>query len=511
MLNTKHLVFICVLALFVLALHTVAEVPQLITVQGRLTDSLGNTVSDSDYQITFTIYNDPTGGSTLWSSGQQIVPVARGLFTYQLGSAVQLPDDLFALDTIRYLGITVGSDPEIVPRTRLTSGTYVYHALRADTARIAADIVDRAITGIDISLDADILPEQIWNTAAITEQFPNTFWNINYFTQSTNYSNSVSYTNDNNPDATVNFYNDNMVADVNGFKFYDSTMSVTSDGVRIGDPDDPVSYSALHVARDYNVNSPSSRYGVLTGVENSGTGTLFGTWSKAKRTSPASTDRNTYGVYAYGENQHQIGQAYGVFAKASGGLASYGIWAEASGNYTYAGYFKGDLWVTGVAYKTGGGFKIDHPLDPENKYLVHSFVESPDMKNVYDGVVSLDSHGEAVVELPDYFGVLNKDFRYQLTSIGAPGPNLYIAEKIAANQFKIAGGEPGMEVSWQVTGIRKDPYAETNRIQVEVEKRTHEKGLYLHPELYGFEKEKFIHYDAAKAAEEHAIPMESEQ
>jgi hypothetical protein len=44
-------------------------------------------------------------------------------------------------------------------------------------------------------------------------------------------------------------------------------------------------------------------------------------------------------------------------------------------------------------------FRIDHPLDPANKYLNHSAVESPDMKNIYDGVVTLDADGEAVVEL----------------------------------------------------------------------------------------------------------------
>ena len=87
--------------------------------------------------------------------------------------------------------------------------------------------------------------------------------------------------------------------------------------------------------------------------------------------------------------------------------------------------------ITGNLEKAGGSFKIDHPLDPANKYLCHSFVESPDMKNVYDGVVVLDNKGKAEIELPDWFGILNKDFRYQLTAIGAPGPNLYIAEEIS--------------------------------------------------------------------------------
>ena len=87
--------------------------------------------------------------------------------------------------------------------------------------------------------------------------------------------------------------------------------------------------------------------------------------------------------------------------------------------------------ITGNLEKAGSSFKIDHPLDPANKYLCHSFVESPDMKNVYDGVVVLDGKGKAEIELPDWFGIINKDFRYQLTAIGAPGPNLYIAEEIS--------------------------------------------------------------------------------
>ena len=97
----------------------------------------------------------------------------------------------------------------------------------------------------------------------------------------------------------------------------------------------------------------------------------------------------------------------------------------------YAAYLDGRVYIRGPLSKPGGPFKIDHPLDPANKYLYHSFVESPDMKNIYDGVVALDEKGEAEIELPDWFGALNKDFRYQLTAIGAPGPNLYIAEEIS--------------------------------------------------------------------------------
>jgi hypothetical protein len=151
-----------------------------------------------------------------------------------------------------------------------------------------------------------------------------------------------------------------------------------------------------------------------------------------------------------------------------------------------AGDFYGDVFIHGRLTKTGGGsFQIDHPLDPANKYLCHSFVESPDMKNIYDGVVDIDANGEAVVELPAWFGALNKDFCYQLTAIGASGSNLYVAEEITDNRFKIAGGTAGIKVSWQVTGIRQDPWANEHRILVEEEKPDVERGYYLHPDLYG--------------------------
>jgi hypothetical protein len=85
-----------------------------------------------------------------------------------------------------------------------------------------------------------------------------------------------------------------------------------------------------------------------------------------------------------------------------------------------AALLEGNVTVTGTLHKGGGSFKIDHPLDPANKYLSHSFVESPDMKNIYDGVTVLDENGEAEITLPDWFSALNKDFSYQLTAIGAP-------------------------------------------------------------------------------------------
>jgi hypothetical protein len=210
------------------------------------------------------------------------------------------------------------------------------------------------------------------------------------------------------------------------------------------------------------------------------------------------------GIGGYAGVQGSSDRGYGLFGYSN---RSHGLIAVSKTGY--AAYFSGNVYVKGDVIKSGGSFKIDHPLDPGNKYLSHSFVESPDMKNVYDGVVALDDKGEAEIELPDWFGTLNGDLRYQLTAIGAPGPNLHIAEEISDSvinysssssnnkdnnnsRFKIAGGTSGMKVSWQVTGIRKDPWANANRIRVEEDKPAKEQGYYIDPELYGQPEEKGI-------------------
>jgi hypothetical protein len=155
------------------------------------------------------------------------------------------------------------------------------------------------------------------------------------------------------------------------------------------------------------------------------------------------------------------------------------------------GFFAGNLTVKGNVSKGGGSFKIDHPLDPANKYLSHSFVESPDMMNVYNGNITTDRHGFATVNLPDYFEALNGDFRYQLTVIGQFAQAI-VAKKISANRFVIRTNRPNVEVSWQVTGVRHDAYANRYRIPVEEDKALAEQGYYLHPEVFGQPESKSI-------------------
>jgi hypothetical protein len=223
----------------------------------------------------------------------------------------------------------------------------------------------------------------------------------------------------------------------------------------------------------------------------------------------------SYGVYGLGSyGVYGQGSAYGLYGNATGSSSTgvyaegdtyggsfvsndstfgYGIVAGGATAYTtgFAGYFRGDiyadhnLYVNGTIFKGANNFYIDHPVDPANMYLTHTSVESPDMKTFYDGVATLDAHGTAVVPLPAWFGALNRDCRYQLTAIGAAAAGLYIAQEVVNNQFTIAGGTPGMRVSWLVTGIRQDAWANAHRTAVETHKAGAEQGHYLHPELFG--------------------------
>jgi hypothetical protein len=197
--------------------------------------------------------------------------------------------------------------------------------------------------------------------------------------------------------------------------------------------------------------------------------------------------------------------AAGVFATHGGvglilnGLSGSNYTQEFSVDASGNGFYAGNLTVTGKLTKGSGSFKIDDPLDPANKYLSHSFVESPDMMNVYNGNITTDRHGLATVTLPDYFEALNGDFRYQLTVIGQFAQSI-VARKIANNRFVIQTNKANVEVSWQVTGIRHDAYANTYRIPVEENKAAGEQGYYLHPEVFGQPNSKSIQAASQKAS-----------
>ena len=164
----------------------------------------------------------------------------------------------------------------------------------------------------------------------------------------------------------------------------------------------------------------------------------------------------------------------------------------------------GDVNITGNLTATGTkNFRVDHPLDPANKYLLHAAIESSEVLNLYSGNTMLDASGEAVVQLPDWFEVINKDFRYQLTAIGVPGRDLYVAEEVSGGHFKIAGGNPGGKVSWQVSGVRNDAWEKAHPMAVEVDKGA-DRGHYLTPELVEAPEKTRIGYMAPAPGSEQA-------
>jgi trimeric autotransporter adhesin len=145
----------------------------------------------------------------------------------------------------------------------------------------------------------------------------------------------------------------------------------------------------------------------------------------------------------------------------------------------------GDLTAQGLATSAGARYRIDHPSNAApDRSLSHALVGSSEWKNVYDGSVLCDPSGEALVELPAWFGRLNQDARIQLTPVGSYSP-VYVAQKVSGNRFRIAGGTPGQEVHWLITATRKDRWAQAHPLRVEERKRGVEAGRLLHPEERG--------------------------
>jgi hypothetical protein len=230
----------------------------------------------------------------------------------------------------------------------------------------------------------------------------------------------------------------------------------------------------------------ASGFGGL-GVEARAGSSLDGEGGVALSAIGGSGRRGGNGLFSVGGTGFGAGNSGGIGIVANAGV---GLDGATPG---LAGRFSGSVQITGSLSKGGGSFKIDHPLDPENKYLYHSFVESPDMMNIYNGNVVTDENGEAAITLPAYFEALNRDFRYQLTVIGTFAQAI-VSDEVKGNRFIIRTSAPSVKVSWQVTGIRRDAWADKNRIPVEVEKDELERGHYLHPEAFSKPEEKGVEW-----------------
>ncbi len=518
MFRTIQPAILTLLFLLFSAAVSFADVPLKINYQGRLTETDGTPV-DGLIQINFKLYGSETGDDSLWWTGILTIPVDSGLINYQLGSNVSIPSDFFGPGSEPFLGITIGTDPELAPRTPITSSAFAWHANTSDTTAHAITVADNCVTASKISNNA-VGNSELNSDAVTTDKiYDRTITNDDVSLTADILPSKISGT-------AMNLSSDQTITGTKTFvgdvKFGDSTMYIDSTGVRIGDI--PLWWpTMLRLGRIYN--SQSSMTGLQIYLQNlAENGPIYGIYCDVKNPDIGYGTGSRWGAKFYaGESTNQDGSSTGASGVARGGTYSYGFYglAEEAGIFNsgiygscgisdanYVGYFFGNLYASGTNTKGGGGYKIDHPADPENMYLSHSDVSSPEMMNIYNGNVMLDDNGKAVVELPGYFESLNSDFRYQLTCIGGYS-QIYIEEKINGNRFTIAGGKPFMEVSWMVTGIRKDAFADNMRKSVEEYKSEDERGLYMHPEVFGFGTEKSTNKIHHQNLQDH--PIESEE
>lgn len=217
--------------------------------------------------------------------------------------------------------------------------------------------------------------------------------------------------------------------------------------------------------------------GLTTGVlgrVDSTTGDAAGVYGAAAGTSGATT-----GVWGVNSSTGAGAAAVVGNAIATSGQ-TYGVFGQSDSAQGYGVVSAGNSLATGTK-----SFRIDHPLDPENKYLQHYCAEGPEPVNIYRGRVTLDAQGEAWVNLPDYFAEINRDETYQLTPMGAPAPMLHIGQTVSDKRFRVSGGNPGQEVCWSVTGVRNDLWTRAQPPRDVIEKPADARGRYVHPLLYG--------------------------
>jgi hypothetical protein len=599
---SKKLVAMWIMVVFATP-FVLAEVPRIMTYQGRLTDTGGVPYSGARV-VVFKIYDG--SGTMIWSSGVVTPTFVDGLITVELGKSPQppLPTANWQTDTLLSLGIALPPDPELTPRYRFTTTGYAFTAKTADLASSIADntvnstkIVNGSILFQDLGTngasEGNVIKMVGGQWAAGTDNTgPSSGWtDAGSIIYNTTLSDNVGI-GTTTPGAKLEVV---AAGDQKAGKFTSAspnwqfpTLEVRNYGQNTalfycgGSQSVPVIPScAIYANADQEAGTAgwfvtnSSHFGAVfadngadsgmavdaeawsgvaaslrgrTGLECTGLGANAAKFASsanelslvidAKYTGNSQRDHVAVNGYSKPVDYFGIGGTfeggyrgvmssvsptgnytyygitagvtggggtnYGLHTAASGSGTNYGIYSTAYlGATNWAGYFNGDINVTGTVWKSSSGFRIDHPLDPANRYLQHSSVESSEMKNIYDGVAVLDAAGKVTVQLPDWFQAINGGFRYQLTCVGGYAP-VYVASEINNNQFEIAGGTPGLKVSWQVTGVRQDKFAQANRLQTEQEKLPTEKGRYLHPELYGLGEEQGVSYDSERTAQDRA-------
>lgn len=487
-------------------------VPPLVKFSGVLAD-INNKPLTGTVGVTFSLYKESQSGAPLWMETQNVTLDKAGHYTVSLGSTTSqgLPASPFAAGEARWLAVQVQGQAE-QPRVLLMSVPYALKALDAETigGKPLSALQLAAPNGSSASVSSNSNNPPIANTITCSTSSACKSGHIPVFASnggaakvkdsiiqesgstltvagSASLSGPISASTTSSSSAAVVGYDNTSGGSAAVSGTSTNGTGVVATGITgllgTGAGEDGVGVSASGNLGVYANGIAAGVYGVSTtstGVIGTSTN-YIGVYGSGGATGVTGVSSSGPGVVAQSATAWAL-DAYGT-STATGVLAG-----SASG---FAAWFNGNVDVDGNLSKAGGSFKIDHPLDPSNKYLYHSFVESPDMKNIYDGNVTTNGNGDAVVTLPKWFEALNRDFRYQLTVIGQFAQAI-VGSEISHHQFSIKTDKPNVKVSWQVTGIRQDAWANAHRIPVEELKPGKERGSYLHPELYGAPEEKGV-------------------
>ncbi len=487
----------------------------------------------SSLDLTFAFYGEAAGGTPLWTEQQIVTLDAEGRYNVFLGagSPTGLSPDVFSSGEARWLGVRTGSSPE-QPRILLTSEAYAFKAHDAETLAghpasdfITAQNLQSTIHGSDTAL-APVSGRTPLATPATTGSGTTNY--LPRWTSSTAQGNSVLYqsgieiglgtTKPTAPLEVTNVFNGQATL----LKLHNAQTAQNS----TADIDFSITTAETTLARigaqrtNYFYNGDTDlvfKTTLNSALQEAMRVTSYG-WLGIGITTPhalieASAPTVTQGFGAYAitgvggtATGNGIGGGIGVVGYGGGGTGSFQYADGSGGEFIggdaahegdgiiaiagsgYAGYFSGNVAASGTF--TGGvvNNNIDHPLNPGGAMLTHASVGSSEMLNIYTGNTITDTQGEATIRMPSWFEAYNTDFRYQLTAIGKFA-QVIVAQKMKSNEFRIRSSVPNLEVSWQVSAVRKDAYAKANPLVVEQTKEPSQQGYYLHPELFGADQE----------------------
>jgi hypothetical protein len=411
------------------------EIPRKISFQGKL---LENTVPvNGQKSLTFTI------GS--WSETHWNVSINNGLYSVKLGDINPIPISIF--DNNSYVILQVSVEGTNLNQIEILSAPYAYKAEKAvDAEKIAGRVVSttspsqnqvlkwngsawapgtdvsgggsyNAGTGINItgSTINALISDAIWNSnklqgRSVSSSSPSTGqvlkWNGSIWSPGTDNTGSGGA----NINGTTNYL----------IKFTGSTSGGNSqlydNGTNVGLGTISPLYK-FHVTGNVSTDKrgvghfintatnidAAGIYGECNNTDYWGYGGVFQGGFVGIRGEVYPSGNDSYiGVSGYADDASLQATLYGVYAHTNGGNQN-----------SYALYGLGNFAVTGTK-----AFIIDHPIFPKDKYLKHFCIESPEILNNYRGTVTLDVNGEAMVSLPEYFELINKNFSYHLTPIG---------------------------------------------------------------------------------------------